>query len=290
MSGSIEAGVFGALSAEARGFVLGATLLDLDENAAALLTSPDGERCEAALRTLEKLPRAGKAARLGQLARELGAPFAATLDAVHGSWIRNVLAAEPSDLLPALVAGAPPAAREAAAEIAAARAQDARPDEPLTLVPEIATELRRFTFGALARRVPLAGPAVVPLLDCPPERLLFEVRRLGARSLGASLAKAPVDVRARAMAGVGRLLAEDLREAASSADNLRRLEGESDVKSASGGPGGSVEERLELIGVSALDRTLRHESLEVRQFLAVRLPARIGKRLLPAEISAGESA
>lgn len=282
-AGSPEA-VFGALSVEARGFVLGATLTGADESAAQFLVDPDGEQCAAALRTLAKLPREGKAARLGQLARELGAPYPQGLEVVHASWIRKALAAEPSDLLGALVAGAPPAAREAASEIVQARAKDARASEQLVLAPEIATELRRFAFVSLAPSVPLAGPAIAPLFDLSPRDLLHEIRRLGARSLGASLSTAPTDIRARAMAGVGPALADDLRHAAATADNVRRFEGEADVKAAAAeaSPGGTVEERLELIGLSALDRRLRPESLEVRRALAVRLPARMGRKLLPA--------
>jgi hypothetical protein len=293
VSVSIES-IFGALTAEERGFVLGAMLLDLDESSAALLTAPESEQCEAALKSLGKLPREAKAARIGQLARELGAPYPAALDQVHSSWLRRVLATEPSDLVAALVAGAPPSAREAAGEVLAARAKDdkggkGRPAEPLTLIPEIAIELRRFVFGAMASWVPPAGPAIAPLFQCTPAQLLFEIRRLGARSLGASLASAPVDIKARAMAGVGPALAEDLREAVRSADNVSRFEGEADVKTAAAdGPGGAVEERLELIGISALDRKLRAESLDVRRALAVRLPTRLGKRLLPAGVSWAE--
>jgi hypothetical protein len=285
VSGSIES-IFGALSAEGRGFLLGATLLGEDDALAAMLTAPDGERCQAALKALDKLPRAAKTARIGQLARELGSPFPAAVDQIHSSWLRRVLAAEPSDLLGVLVAGAPPSAREAAAEVLAARAREGQAAEPLTLLPEITTELRRLVFGALTAAPPAAGPAVAPLLACTGSELLFEVRRLGARSLGASLASAPVDIKARAMAGVGPQLAEDLREAIRTADNVRRFEGESDVKAAaSDGPGGAVEDRLELIGIAALDRQLRSETLEVRRAVAVRLPTRIGKRLLPSGVA-----
>jgi hypothetical protein len=286
-AGSLEA-IFGALTAEGRGFVLGATLLGLDEEAAARLIEPDSGRCGAALQTLGNLPREGKAARLGQLARELGAPYPQGLESVHASWIRKVLAAEPSDLLAALVAGAPPAAREAVAELVSVRARDAGSTENVVLVPEIATELRRFVFVSLVPALPDAGPAVAPLFELGTKELLFEIRRLGARSLGASLATAPVDIRARAMAGVGPALADDLRLASATADKATRHEGESDVKAASEGPGGSVEERLEAIGISALERLLRPESPEVRRALAVRLPSRLGRKLLPAGVIIGE--
>ncbi len=280
--------IFGALSAEGRGFVLGATLLGLEDDAAALLADPEGAPCRTALAALYKLPREGKAIRLGQLARELGAPYPPALEQVHGSWIRKTLAAEPSDLVGALVAGAPPAAREAANEVLTARQREGRVAEPVTLVPEVATELRRLIFGAIAPANPAAGPAIAPLLELDNDDLMFEVRRLGARSLGASLSTAPVDIRARAMAGVGPRLAEDLREAAATADKVRRYEGEQDVKAASDGPGGTVEERLELIGISHLDRKLRPESLEVRRALAARMHARVGRRLLPASPGQGE--
>ena len=280
VSGSVES-IFGALTAETRGFVLGATLLDLEDATAGQLTAPDADQCTAALQTLRKLPREAKAARIGQLARELGAANPAALETVHPSWLGRVLDREPSDLVTALVAGAPPSAREAAAAILAARARAGRPAESVTLLPEMATELRRLVFGGIAARVPLSSPAVAPLFQGSADQLVRDVRRLGARALGASLATAPLDVKARAAAGVGPGFADDFRDAARTADNRLRDEGETDVRMANAkGPTGAVEERLELIGISALDRKLRRESAEVRRALAVRLPWRLGHHLL----------
>jgi hypothetical protein len=280
--------VFGALTVEMRGFVLGATLLGLDEEGPPRLTEPASQGCAAAVTMLTRLPREAKSARLGQLARDLGAPYPAGLEMVHSHWIRRALASEPSDLLTSLVAGAPPGVREAAAEILAARARDGRPGDPLVLVPEVATELRRLVFKSFTAPAPAASVAAAPLLALTPAELLFEVRRLGARVLGASVAKAPIDVRARAMAAVGVALAQELRDAAETADKATRAEAEADLKATADATGGTVEERLERMGIAALERRLRDETAELRRALAVRLPLRLGRRLLPAGDVLGE--
>jgi hypothetical protein len=282
---SVEA-VFGALSVEMRGFVLGATLLGLDEAGPPLLTEPAADACAAAVAALTRLPRDAKSARLGQLAREMGAPFPAGLELVHSQWLRRALAAEPSDLLAPIVAGAPPGVREAANEVMVARGRDARDGwggDPVVLVPELATELRRLAFMAFTGPPPVATVAAAPFVALSPPELLKEVRRLGARVLGASVAKAPMDVRARAMAAVGVAFAQDLREAAETADAATRAEAEAGLKVAAESSGSTVEERLEQMGILALERRLRNETSELRRTLAMRLPLRLGRRLLPAD-------
>lgn len=266
-----------------RGFVLGATLLGLDADGPPHLTEPASQGCAAAIAALTRLPREAKSGRLAQLAREIGAPYPAGLEMVHSHWLRKALAAEPSDLLGPLVAGAPPSVREAASEVMAARARDGRPGDPVVLVPELATELRRLAFMAFTGPPPAVRVAAAPLLALSPPQLLLEVRRLGARALGASVAKAPIDVRARAMAAVGAAFAQDLREAAETADKETRTLAEGDMKAAAEASGGTVEERLEQMGISALARRLRDETSELRRTIAMRLPLRLGRRLLPAD-------
>ena len=278
-SPSAEA-IFGQLTVEMRGFVLGATLLGLDEAGPPHLAARAAEACAAAIAALARMSRAGKSARLGQLARELGSSFPPGLELVHESWIREALAAEPSDLLANLVAGAPPKVRAAGNQLLVSRAEE-DPPAPLVLAAELATEMRRSAFEALTAAIEHVGTAVAPWFDLSPPQLLMEVRRLGARSLGASLAAAPMDVRARAMAAVGARFAADLRAAAESCEQVERADGESDVKDAAGTIGGTVEERLEQMGMSALQRRLHGENTEVRRALALRLPLRLGRRLLP---------
>jgi hypothetical protein len=275
-----EDAAFESLTVMERGFVLGSTMLGIGAEGAAVLARGAAERCASALQTLAKLPRERKAVRLAQLAPDVAAPFPAGLELCHRAWIRRMMAAEPSDLLPALVAGAPPAARAAAAEILAERAE-AEGVEPVTLPPELATELRRLVFASAADARPAgAGAEVAPLLELDAAGLREELRRMGARSLGYTLHDAPLEVKARAMAAVGKF-SQDLRAASESADARARHEAEADVKAVSIGPGGTVEERLEGMGFSALCRQLRGESPEVRRAVALRLPLRLAQRLLP---------
>ena len=124
-----------------------------------------------------------------------------------------------------------------------------------------------------------SGP-LAPLLERSSAGMLGELRRLGARSLGASLASSPPEVVARAMAVVGSAYAADLGEAARTGDTGSRHEGEADVKAAAGEPVTSAEERLEKVGFFALKRLARDESADVKRALALRLPRSLGKELL----------
>jgi hypothetical protein len=187
--------------------------------------------------------------------------------------------------LPSLVAGAPPAARAAASELAAERGQG-EDLEPVTLPPELATELRRLVFAAAAESlVPEAGAAVAPLLELDASGMREELRRLGACSLGYTLADAPIEVKARAMAAVGKF-SQELRAASESTDPRARRDAEADVKAVSGAPGGTVEERLEGMGFSALCRRLRDEAPEVRKAVALRLPQQLAHKLAPESLDA----
>ena len=263
-----------------RGFVLGAALLGLGSEAPAQLVPLVAERCGAALQILSTLPRERKATQLGQLARDLGAPFPAGVELCHRGWLKPMLEPEPSDLVQTLVVGAPPPLREAAGELLREREADGSAAAPLSIPPEMATELRRLVFAPAQIPNVAAGPAVAPLLELDSPRLREEVRRLGARALGASVAEAPPEVRARAMAAVGKF-APDLRESAEAAESSARRDGEMDVKSAAGDAAATVEQRLEGIGIWSLARLVRTENIETRRALAMRLPPRLAKRLLP---------
>ncbi len=268
-----------ALEAAERGFVLGSTVLGLGPDGAGVLAAPARDRCAAALKALARGPREQKAARIGQLARELSAPFPQSVEMVHPSWLVKPLAAEPSDFLPALVVGAPPGVRHAVGEVMQARGEG-EPDIPATLTTELAAELRRVIFAPLRHVFTSASGPVGALLERSSAGMLNDLRRLGARSLGASLASSPPEVVARAMAVVGSAYAADLREAAQTVDSGPRREGEADVRAAAAEPVNSAEERLEKIGFYALKRLARGESPEVRRALALRLPRGLGKQLL----------
>jgi hypothetical protein len=268
------------LSLPERGFVLGAALLGLGAEAPAQLVPQVAGRCGDALQVLSTLPRERKATKLGQLARDLGAPFPPGVELCHRTWLKPMLEPEPSDLVQTLVVGAPPPLREAAGELLREREAGGSAASTLSIPPEMATELRRLVFAPTQVPNVAAGPVAGPLLDLDSARLREQVRLLGARSLGASVAEAPPEVRARAMAAVGKF-AQDLRDAAERADPTTRRDGELDVKSAAGDAAATVEARLEGIGIWALARLVRTETLEVRRTLAMHLPPRLARRLLP---------
>jgi hypothetical protein len=271
-----------ALDPTERAFVLGSTVLGLGVDGAAALAPPASERCAAALRMLARVPRDQKAARIGQLARELGAAFPPAVEVVHPSWLPKTLAAEPSDFLPALVVGAPPAVRQAVGEVMQSRQAEGEASNPASLSPELAAELRRVVFASLRYVFASARGPIGAVLERSGAGAAGEIRRLGARSLGASLAGSPSEVIARAMAVVGSEYASDLRDAAQRVDDVGRREGESDVKAAATDPATTADERLQWIGSRALIRLARGESEEVRRALALRMPRSLGKQLLVA--------
>jgi hypothetical protein len=271
--------LFESLTVEERGFVLGATLLGLGAEGAATLSEPS--RCAAALAALTGFDREKKATRLGMLAREIGSPYPLGFDQLHRSWLQKLLALEPLDLIPALVAGGPPAAREAAGRLFTAWTADGPPPPGLRLPPELLAELRRLVFSCAPEvRATPVNPELALLLSLSGRSFLEELRRLGARSLGASLSGAPVEVTARAMAAVGHTLSADLRLAAETADQDERRRAELDVMAAASEPGSTVEDRLESTGFHALCRKIADESFAVRRALALRMPVRLGERLL----------
>ncbi len=269
-----------ALDPTERAFVLGSTVLGLGPENAAVLAGPAGERCAAALRTLAKVPRDQKAGRIGQLARELGAAFPPAVEIVHPSWLPKALAAEPSDLLPALVVGASPSVRQAVGEVMQSRRAEGELANPATLSPELAAELRRVVFASLRHVFAACQGPLAAVLERTGPGALQEVRRLGARSLGASLAGSPHEVLARAMAVVGGSFAGDLRQSAEAADPAARREGEADVKAAAADAAATSEERLERIGHRAMLRLARAQDDEVKRAVALRLPRELGKHLL----------
>jgi hypothetical protein len=267
------------LGAPERGFLLGALLLGQGPALAGALAEPSRGRCAPVMAALAGLSRAERAAVSARLAPELTASFPPRLAEVHPSWLREALAAEPSEIFPALLAGAPPAVRAAAAEVLGARGEPRLSPSPAALAPEACAELQRLVFGGLAPALERPGPAwLEALCALGPEALLEEVLRRGAATLGASLAGTPLEARARAMAGVGPRWARVL-EAAAAGEGGARAEAQADVAGAATERADTAAERLEQIGLRALARALAPEGPAAVQAVAMRLPARMGRRL-----------
>jgi hypothetical protein len=291
--GPASAPLVAALSEEERGIALGALALGLGAAVADGLAGATARRCREVLEGAAGLASAEKAALVARLAHGVRAtPFALDADQVHASWWRAVLAEEPAELLAALVAGAPPAARAVAEELARARGQGGA--EPAPLPADVVGDLQRLIFADLFASPPAAvtpGSLAASLLLLGAEALLEEVRRAGATALGASLVGAPREVMARAMAGVGPRYAPVVQAAAlaGAAPERRRL-ARKDVAAASAEPPSAGEDRLASIGASALGRELAEEPHGVRRALACRLPVAVGRGMLgapPGEGGAG---
>ena len=264
-----------------RGFVLGAALLGLGAEAPAQLVPQVAERCGAALQVLSTLPRERKATKLGQLARDLGAPFPAGVELCHRSWLKPMLEPEPSDLVQTLVVGAPPPLREAAGELL--REREAGGSAATPAVHPARDGHRAAPAGVRAGAGPERRRGPGGRRRCWSWIRPGCARRCGGWGRGRWALPWP---RPRTRCAPGRwrrwassrpTCARPPRTPTSSA----RRDGELDVKSAAGDAAATVEARLEGIGIWSLARLVRTETTEVRRALAMRLPPRLAKRLLP---------
>jgi hypothetical protein len=180
------------LSPEERGFVAAAALLGLEKAAVDRALAGDG--AQRAWAALGAVPVEQRAPALAQLLRD--GPAIADL---HPGWAHEALAGEPTGLALALAQDSSLAG--AAVALARSRGEEVA---PWPLDPQVRQELARLLVATLE---PLttepAGPLGRALGALDSESLEQELCRWGARTIGASLAGAPLELRARAMASAG---------------------------------------------------------------------------------------
>jgi hypothetical protein len=265
----------GHLSPEERGFVAGLARLGAENVAVDRALAGEGVRTAwAALRDLSQERRVTA---LGELLRDTMAPLPPGLADLHPSWLLETLAAEPAGLALALGEGTP---------VAAPLAQLARAGDGAAwpLDPEVRFELRRLAFVSLEPlTVEPAGPLGQELAALDEDGLERELCRHGARTLGTSLAGAPLDLRARAMASTGAPWSVELAAAAArptepaARERARQL-----VARAAGMPALTSLQRLRAVGLLTLGPMLSAEGAGSALRVAGRLPVELGRALLAA--------
>jgi hypothetical protein len=249
--------VNGTLTPEERGLVAGLVLLGLEKPSFDRTLASDG--AARAWADLRDLPPDRRATAAVEMLRDVLSPGLAGL---HPSWIRDALAAEPAGLALALVPG--------------------EMGEPWPLEPAHRQELARLVLGALeALAVEPAGPLGRELADLAEEPLEREVCRWGARTVGTSLAGAPLELRARAMASAGAPWSVEIASAAArpteaaERERARRL-----VARAASLPALTSQHRLRAVGLLAIGGVLSAEGAGSLRRVAGRLPCELGRLLL----------
>ena len=208
------------------------------------------ERRSVCAKVWQKLENSGRAERfLADLRGSFLGVLPHGIEALHPSWIAHALADEPEHIA-AIVSTAVPELLRSCLD----RSGSASPAKaPLPVQREVV----RLAFAEL---VPLCasdgGPLASSLGRLSFDDLLAEVTRLGAHTVGQSLAGSAPAIRARAMASVGEPWA---------------LRGEA--------PRTPIE-RLRQVGILALRAELQAEHSTSIAMVAGRLPANLGRMLL----------
>jgi hypothetical protein len=135
-------------------------------------------------------------------------------------------------------------------------------------------------LGEVPRPMEPDGPLGVDLVARPQPDLLVELTRRGARTLGESLAGAPLELRARAMAAAGSPWASEIASAAVSTHAPARDRARTLVARASRFPDSTAEARLRALGALSVASLLARESPRSLAAVAGRLPPELARLLL----------
>ena len=243
-----------------RGMLLAFHSLGPGESGLIALDEPSQAICARAWRDFQALDEAAQARCLAAWRAPVASALPTGLSRLHPSWRQEALAGERAEVRATLEDRVPGAA----------------------LPDETRREIARIAFAWLG---PLAesdgGPLSDKLCGLEFEELLSEVTRLGARTVGLSLAGAAPALRARAMALAGEPWAKVIGEA--SVETVSRKDrsiatvlASTSVASQARAPA----ERMLAIGVAALRARLAEEHPGSPFRVAGRLPAPLGRALV----------
>jgi hypothetical protein len=265
------------LSPEERGFVAGLAWLTAEKPAVDRALARDEVR--QAWSALAELTHDQRVTALAALLREAVTAVPSGLTDLHPSWLLETLAAEPTGLALALAEGTP--AGRPLVELARSRGQEVT---PWPLDPEVRFELRRLAFVSLEPlTVAAAGPLGRELAALDEAGLERELCRWGARTVGTSLAGAPLELRARAMASAGAPWSVELAGAAARpTDPAGRERARQQVSRAATVPALTSQHRLRAVGLLTLAPRLSAEGAGSALRVAGRLPVDLGRALLAA--------
>jgi hypothetical protein len=270
-----------ALGAEQRGLVAALQLLGTGEDALRAVIGAAG--CGATLAALQGLPRDRRARIVAELLRQLAAPLPDALEDLDPSWVEAIvdMGDEPPELIRAALA---PILPLRVAGEAALRQRGNEPGAPWSPDPIALGELQRMVLAPLIElTVQPAGPRGADLAARPTADLLDELAREGARTLGRSLAGAPLGLRAEAMARAGTPWSAAIASAAAAPlTEEERDQARAVVARAAAATGDtSAGRRLRAVGALTLAPVLAAEGPGSLARVAGRLPITLGRLLWP---------
>ena len=238
-----------------------------------------GERCAQAVETLAAESRPVRAAALAALIALVRAPVPAGVERIHPDWLRERLDRETPPVIRAVVSGLPAPIGGIAAEVLAARRQEATPAPSRDLAAVSA--LRRIVFAGfvpLAGASAPAGPVARSILALPLEASPAAIDDRGAETLGASLRRAPGPVVARTAAGLGGRVADGVVEAAAREGGPEAREAARTIVASV--VAGTPTEKVREIGLRALAAAMSDEGEAAAIAVAQRLSLPLGRRWL----------
>jgi hypothetical protein len=269
---------FGELADEGRGVLLCLEVLG-EEAVLGALDGSKGDACRAAWRALAGQHAISRSEILAAWRAQALAGVPRCIDRLHPSWIEAALAGEPPYLLRYLRGILPAVLRPTVDALMGASGgvgADANPDR------DLGRAIERIAFGHLGLLCESpCGPLATRLCALDFEALHTEVIRIGARTIGRSLAGASSVVRARAMALAGEPWAGVM--AAAFAEDLSQDQRRAAMAHAAANVQASARtssERLFHIGLAALRADLAAEGVGSLGRVAGRLPVQQGRQLL----------
>jgi hypothetical protein len=266
----------GTVGGRERGLLLAFHGLGAGESVLSALDDPSRTTCATAWREFRAKDERARAEIVAAWRAEAVSALPEGLSRLHPSWLHEALAGEGAETLRAIGASVPDplrAGREGGPNPWAA--------DGSALPEEARRELARLAFGWLA---PLAeggaGPLAERLCGLEHEELVAEVTRLGARTVGLSLAGAAPALRARAMVSAGEPWARVIGQASSEPVSPEERSAAAVLAStAADGHARVPAERMLAIGLVALKAQLVAEHPASPLRVAGRLPAPLGRVL-----------
>lgn len=234
--------------------------LGAGESALQALDDSRREACSKAWRLLNAMDEPARARKVAAWLAEAGRAVPAGLECLHPSWRQEVLADGRPEMRAAIESVEPGAG---------------------SVSGELRREIARLAFRRLSPLlVSSAGPLAQRLCGLGFEELLAEITRMGARTVGRSLAGAAKGLRARAMASAGEPWAGAIGAGASEdVSPDERAVAVACASTAVAGKAHAPAERLLAIGLAAMKAQLQAEHPCSTFRVAGRLPAPLGRAL-----------
>lgn len=267
------------LTPEERGFLLVVSRMVLNDQVLGTLTEDARERCEKAYGSLVGLPFDDREAKLSSWQMEAAMAFPPGLEQLHPSWILAAIRKVPPMFIRSFLKELPPAFQsQMEAFLELEESSTTANAVEIDLDPTRRRELLRFLLNPLEiLTIKPSGTLGSELHALSADSFLLRIMHSGAVAIGYSLAGAPLAVRAKAMAALGKpwaaLVGEKSSESVAAAEHALAL---SHTRTPIPPSVTGIDDRLLYIGLSVLKEPLLKEGENSLFSVAGRLPHSIG--------------